>query len=185
MTKIIEITSTRYFKIILAVLVVVVLGGVLVSKRTKSSQVSSNNTLADESLQTLPLNHSFEIPLGTDSDKHITFKLVDAQIKDAIILKGQRATSVDGKQFLVVNIKLTNNHEQRIKIDTRDYVRLSVNGTEDKLAPQIHNDPVEVQPISDQYTRLGFSIFKTDTDLKLIVGPVSGEKIEIPLSFTE
>ena len=72
---------------------------------------------------------------------------------------------------------------QAIEIDSKDYVRLSVNNSDEWLAPEIHNDPVEVQAISVKNTRLGFTINAKNESLKLLVGEIDKDKQEIELNF--
>lgn len=173
-----------------ALLALLVLGfvGSRLSASSKSEGVvqigSTSSTKGDQSdgVKRVQLDHSIDIPVGQDDDV-ITYRITEAELRDTIVLKGQNAHATDGRQFLVLNIKLSNSLEERIKINTRDYVRLNINNSEDFLAPSIHNDPVEVQPISDQYTRVGFSIKKSDSDLKLLVGEISGDKTEVPITF--
>lgn len=137
---------------------------------------------SEEVLLTTEVNQSIEIPIGT-GDESLTYTITNAELKDSIVLRGQNARAIDGKQFLILNLKLSNKSEQRIKLDSRDYVRLGVNGGDDRLPPTIHNDPIEIQPISDQFSRLGFSVYTTDKDFVLYLGEISEEKIEIPLAF--
>jgi len=150
------------------------------SSSNKTQQATNSNK---KSIKTTNLDYNMDIPLGDDEEKVINLSLVDAQLKDEIILKGQPAKAVEGKTFLIINIKLANEQEERVKINTRDYLRLSVNDSEDRLAPNVHNDPVEVQPISNQFTRVAFSVFKTDSNYRLYAGEISEEKTEISLDF--
>lgn len=185
MSNIAKLFTNKYAKIIaIATLVLLVVLVLAIFRKPKFSN-HQDSLLADETNQEIDLEHSFQIPLGDSSDQNITFRLQSAELKDSIILKGQKARAIQGKQFLIINLKLENDQEQRIKLDTRDYVRLTVNNSEDRLAPQIHNDPVEVQPISDQFTRVGFSISKSDSDFKLFVGPIAKDKTELPLNFNQ
>jgi len=161
---------------------------ILVGKKLFSpkSQPVVAQTLGQTTKQT-DINYSFSIPIktktGDASDNTLDFNILTAELTDEIILKGQKATAVNGRTFLILNIKLSNSSQTAVKLDTRNYVRLSVNGSTDRLAPNVHNDPVEVQPISDQPTRLGFSINKADQNPILYVGEISGDKHEIPLTF--
>ena len=71
-----------------------------------------------------------------------------------------------------------------IKINTKDFIRLSVNNNQNEwLAPDLHNDPVEVQAISTKNTRLGFPVNESDKNLVLQVGEIEGYKQQISLSL--
>jgi hypothetical protein len=109
--------------------------------------------------------------------------MLDAELRDEIIVKGKQATAIKGRTFLIVNLKITNDFDKTITINTRDYVRLTVNKNSEKLAPDIHNDPVEIQADSTKYTRVGFPIDDTDKDLTLTVGEINGPKQTIKLNL--
>ena len=99
-------------------------------------------------------------------------------------VEGKGEKVVKGRIFLFFTIKISNGYTQAIEMNTKDYARLSVNGNFDEwLAPDIHNDPVEVQAISTKYTRLGFPINENDKNLVLRIGEIEGEKQEIPLEL--
>ncbi len=135
----------------------------------------------------MTVNKTFEFPLKDDKGKTIAtlkFLLGDAELRDEIILQGQKAVAVKGRTYLITTIKLTNSSDKFIQMKVRNYVRLNVNGNKDEwLAAEIHNDPVEVQPESTKQTRLGFPINDTDKDLILRVGDLEGKKESIPLNF--
>lgn len=123
-----------------------------------------------------------EVDLGKDIPK-LQFEVQRAEIHDRIIVSGKWANSVKGRTFLVVSLKLTNNANSPLSLNSKNFVRLSVNGNESELlAPDIHNDPVEVQPRSTKYTRVAFPIDDTASQLKLQVGKVDGQKEIIDLS---
>lgn len=132
------------------------------------------------------LNKEFSYPLKDQAGKEVSkfkYEVLSAELRDEIIVKGQKATSIKGRQFLIVNFKITNTYNKSIQINARDYIRLSVNNSSEKLAADIHNDPVEVQAISTKYTRVGFPINDTDNNLTLQVGEIDGKKEFIKLKL--
>lgn len=136
---------------------------------------------------TYEINKDFFLPILDDKGKELTklkYSIEKADLRNQIIVNGQRADAVAGKTFLVLSIKLTNNFDKPIEINTRDYVRLSVNGSTEMAAADIHNDPVNIRPISTKATRIGFPINDTDKGLVLQFGEVKGKKQEIKLNFT-
>lgn len=125
------------------------------------------------------LNKQFSFPLRDAAGKELSqlrYVVETAELRDEIVVKGKRATSVKGRTFLIVNLKITNDFNQPITLNSRDYMRLIVNNNSERLAPDIHNDPVEIQPISTKYTRLGFPINDTDKNLSLQIGEIKGKK---------
>ena len=116
--------------------------------------------------------------------KGVKMKIDNVELRGEIIVKGQKATSVAGRGFLVVNIKLINELEQAVEIQTKDYFRLGENGTDKEwLAPDIHNDPVLVQAISTKPTRIAFPVNVNTRKFILQIGEITGnkEKVEVDL----
>jgi hypothetical protein len=135
---------------------------------------------------TQAINREFSFPLRDQEGKEVSkFKvqLLNAELRDEIIVKGQRGAAVQGRTFLVLNIKIINDFDRQLQVNARDYVRLIVNNSSEKLAPEIHNDPVEVQAISTKYTRLGFPIDDNGSTLTLQVGEIKGDKQVIKLDL--
>ena len=132
------------------------------------------------------LNKSFSFPINDANGKEVSklkMTFTTVELRDEVVIKGQRATTVKGRQFLVLDVKLTNDYNKPISINSRDYVRLSVNNSSEKLAGSIHNDPVEVQAISTEYTRIGFAISETDKNLTLYIGEINGDKQVVKLTL--
>lgn len=160
-------------------------------KRIENAPSSSLRTENGQVLVPAPrarqvLGKEFLFPLKDGKAKEITkihYAIESAEFHNELILKGQRAKAVKGRVFLILNLKIKNDHTQGVRMSTRDYVRLSVNGKNELLAPDIHNDPVEVQAISTKYTRVGFPINETDTTLTLQVGEIEGKKEAIKLAL--
>lgn len=132
------------------------------------------------------INKEFQFPLKDQTGKEVSqlkMHLENAELRNEIIVKGKRATAVTGRTFLIVTLKITNDFDRPVTINARDYFRLTINNSTERLAPDIHNDPVEVQAISTKYTRVGFPINDTDKNLMLQVGEISGRKETIKLNL--
>jgi len=131
----------------------------------------------------------FSFPLRNSKGEDVSsvaYEITSAEIRDEIVVAGRQASAVKGRTFLILNLKITNEFTRSIEIDTRDYVRLTVNGVEgERLAADIHNDPVEIQAISTKFTRLGFPINDNDRDLVLHVGEINGNKEIVELSISK
>jgi hypothetical protein len=132
------------------------------------------------------INKELSFPLKDSTGEEVSklkFTLQKAELRNEIIVRGERATSVMGKTFLIVSIKIVNDYERSIQINVRDYLRLTVDNSSEKHAPEIHNDPVEVQAISTKYTRVAFPIDENYETLLLQVGEITGKKDIIKLDL--
>ncbi|MBI4130452.1 hypothetical protein HY468_04000 [Candidatus Roizmanbacteria bacterium] len=179
-------------KIVFAVIGILLLIGAIavLVRQTSSSNASSTATPSisnNTTTKSIDINREFLFPIKNGESEevgHIKFVIEKAELLEKIVVQGKTATAVSGRIFLIVTAKLTNDLDKNIQINTRDYVRLMRNGnSQELLAPEIHNDPVEVLAISTKYTRVGFSIGSTDKDLNLLIGEIKGEKQTIPLSL--
>lgn len=133
------------------------------------------------------VNKEFQYPVKNEKGVEVTkmkYSVESAELRDEIIVKGQRATAIQGRLFLILTIKIINDYAKSLEINARDYVRLSMNGKDTELlAADIHNDPVLVQPVSTKYTRVGFPINDNDKDFVMHIGELSGKKEQVPLKF--
>ncbi len=167
-------------------LVLMVIAIFVFTKLFKSNNVStsSNQTIVKKSQE---VNKEFTFPIKGDRDEEVAkikFIIEKVETTNEIVVKGQKATAISGRTFLIVNLKIANQFDKSIQIDTKDYFRLSVNGNDKELlAPDIHNDPVEVQAISTKYTRVGFPVNTDDRDFVLQVGEIKGNKEKIKLDL--
>ncbi len=172
----------------IAVIIIFLLIVTLGARRVSGGQGSSGS---DPRVQIQPakseqdINRDFTFPLKDSTGKQVSdfkYTIQKAELRDEIVIKGQRAVAVSGRTFLLIYLKITNSENQSIQINTRDYIRLSVNGNKSEwLAADVHNDPVAVQAISTKYTTVGFAINDTDKNLVLSVGEIGGDKTEIEL----
>lgn len=142
----------------------------LIDARTQLPAAKANQTINKE------FSFSLKDQKGTELSK-LKVILENVELRNQIIVKAQKVTAISGRTFLVLNIKITNEFNQTVQINTRDYFRLSVNNKDKELlAPEIHNDPVEAQASSVKYTKLAFAINDSDKNLKLRVGELSDDK---------
>lgn len=157
------------------------------TENTTSQNNNTDSIRVKPAVASVDVNRTFSFPLKNDADEEVgelEYEIIKAEKLDEIVVQGSKATAVEGRTFLILNLKIKNVLNQSLEINTKDYVRLSVNGNKDDwLAPDIHNDPVKVQAISTKNTRIGFPINDSDKDLVLRVGEINGEKEEVPLNF--
>ena len=152
-----------------------------------SSGNSSGRISAPKALKTENINKTFEFPILDANGKKvsdISYVLQSAELQDSFIYQGKVATAVNGREFLLFNLKITNPYTKTISITTRDYIRVKMNGSNEQLAPEIHNDPVEIDAESTKYTRIGLPINTSDKDLIVSVGEIKGKKTEIKLNLS-
>jgi hypothetical protein len=167
--------------IVSIILVILIVRGLVGNGSTSSdTKVSNANDITS-------INKEFSFPLRNENGEEVSsfkYLIENAELRDEIIVKGQKATAIKGRDFLILTLKLQNDLDDSIEVSTKDYLRLSVNGNEDEwLAPDIHNDPVEVQAISVKNTRLGFPVNENDKNLVIQVGEINGDKEKIEINF--
>lgn len=157
------------------------------SKLKSPSPISGQKTQVKDAKAVTGINQEFSFPLKDDKGKEVSrikFFIENAEIRDEIIVRGQKATSARGRTFLILNLKLTNDLNQSVEINTKDYLRLGLSSKENEwLAPDIHNDPVSVQAISTKYTRVGFAVNEGEKSFKLQIGEINGEKVVLDINL--
>lgn len=186
------IKNSRYLPFIVVILLVTVvaavsINGVLSKSSPTSAVAQSQKTVSvNKALKEQPVNKTFLFPLNNQVGKKVSefsYTIQSVELRDQIVIKGQPATALKGRVFLIINLKITNNYNKAISINSRDFLRLVVNNSTEKLAADIHNDPVEVQAISTKYTRVGLAINESDKNLVLQIGEITGKKELIQLNL--
>lgn len=135
------------------------------------------------------IQREFQFPINGVSEEEnetptFSYILESAELRDEIVVQGQKATAIKGRTFLIINLKIRNELSQAIQINTRNFIRISTDPSNDEwLAPEIHNDPVEIQAISTKNTRVGLAIDSGVKNIILRVGEIDGEKEMVELSF--
>ena len=179
------LSNQKRKKIVGALVFIVVVVGLVFLFKAIAEKVSSGPATTEsridipEAKKTKLINQEFTFPLKNEKGEEVgvvRYFIEQAELRDEILVKG--------RTFLIINLKLANEFDRSIDINTKDYLRLSVNNNElEWLAPDIHNDPVNVQAISTKFTRVGFPINDTDKNIKLRIGEVKGEKTVIDINF--
>lgn len=176
-----------FWPFVIVAIVVIVIGYIMVANIARTRFAGGDpRIIIEKPKATQALSKQFSFLLKDAQGKEISkfkYEIQGAELRDVIVIKGQKATAVNGRTFLVINLKITNDFDKTIQIKSRDYIRLIVAKSKEKLAPDIHNDPVEIQAISTKYTRLGFPINDTDGDLTLQVGEITGGKEKVKLDL--
>lgn len=181
------VNKTKKYIVLAIVILAISLGFKTLVGRTGRTQADDSRVEIQDAKAHTDINREFNFPLKDSQGNEVSnikYVIKSADLFDEIVVKGQKAKAVKGRTFLILSVKVSNEYNQAIEISTRDYVRLIRNGNEEeKLAPDIHNDPVEVQAISTKSTRIGFPINDSDKDLKLQVGEITSDKEIIELNL--
>lgn len=162
-----------------------VLGGRVVLSRILPKSTSQLTAVSPDAV-TVPIEREFSFQVYDQTKElanSVRYVITSAQLTKQIIIKGQKANAVAGRTFLILNLKLVNDFDKSLFLNTRNYVRVQPVGTEDKLAPEIHNDTVEVQPLSTKLTRIGLPVDEKAKEFVFHVGELEGEKQMIAIKF--
>lgn len=175
-----------FYAFVVVALVTSFLLGRTMGPDSSFSLSSDNRTQAPKPLVTQTLNKEFRFPLKDNSGKEvssISYLVESANLQNAFIYQGKVAKAVKGRTFLIFDLKITNPYTKTVEINAKDYIRVKVNNSGEQLAPEIHNDPVQVQARSTKYTRIGLPINDTDKNVVLLIGELQGEKQTIKLDL--
>jgi hypothetical protein len=184
--------NKKVFKLVLLLIIIIALI-FLISNILKNKSGNTISNYPDDQRQEASyaksiqsINKTYTFPLKDNKNVEVSkFKYIidNVTLQDEIIVKGQRATAVKGRTFLIVNLKIVNDSSLVFDINTRDYIRLSIEGESERFAADIHNDPVQIQAIATKPTRLGFPINDNNRKFVLYVGEIKGEKKPININL--
>lgn len=169
------------------VILIVAIGSFIIYGKSRASAPANQvATTSPAPLLKKTINKEFNFSIKDSGGKEfgkIKYTIDSAELRDEILIKGQRAKAIQGKVFFILTLKVTNDNNKGIAISTRDYLRFTLNNQKEKLAADIHNDPVEVQAISTKYTKVGLAIDSTVKDVELAVGEIDGKKETIKINL--
>lgn len=164
--------------IILALTLLSFWAGRLSAQKNQSlpDQITAKEIQTPLSLAQAEVNQEIDINFTINNEPvNLKYQIQQAELQNEIIVKGQKAIAASGKSFLILNLKITNDTNQGLQIHTRDFIRLARDENE-WVAPDMHNDPVEVQALSTKYTKLGFTVNASEREFRLRAGEINGEK---------
>lgn len=176
-------------KVVVPVIVFLAVGSIIFTVFNNSKTSTTPTVLSAQDVndvKTVEINKTFKFPLKDNAGKvsgTFSYVVKNAELRHQIVVKGANATSVKGRVFLIVNLKILNTLSQGLSINSRDYMRISVNGNNEWFAPDIHNDPVEAQAISTTNTRVAIAINDADENIRLQIGEIGGKKEIVPVDF--
>lgn len=123
---------------------------------------------------------------GNKAKSNIEMAIKFAEKSDEILIKGTPATAKNGSKFLVLQVELKNDSQERLIISPLDLLRLVVDNQ--KRAAEIYTEEttrikgsVIVEPDSTKVTRVGFVLTPdiVSKPLKLQIGEVNGTDKQI------
>lgn len=134
----------------------------------------------------LPLKQSFEVVAKTKDGKNTNgnFKVdVTGTFKaESLLVQGQRVVARNGKEFLIVNMEVSNPYNVALYTYPVDTFRLlGVDGK--KYAPTAHQGNVEVRPQSTKTSNVGFIVPKGTKKFKVEIGELTGDKVLLEFSL--
>ena len=105
--------------LLIGVTIVVVVGlGRLVRGMISTSSSGKASVAGAKAVQ--DLNREFSFPLRNGNNEEVSqikYLIEKAELRDEIIVQGQRATAVKGRVFLILTLKITNDYDQAIRLN--------------------------------------------------------------------
>ena len=82
-----------------------------------------NQVLGAKASETI--NKELTFPLRNEKGEEvsrISYMVEKAELMDQILVRGEKATAVSGRTFLILTIKIKNDFDKSIEINTKDYI---------------------------------------------------------------
>jgi len=173
--------------LVLIIIVIGLIGFGLSSRRGEQKQDESGEQSGSENvnLGAVEVGASFTF-LATDSRGNdggeVNFRITKAEKTKEVLVQGRPANAKGEKAFLVLHIEIDNSETEKRYIAPVDVLRL-VGEDDEKFAPDIHSEVVEIQPISTKITRVGFVVSESQNSFVLQIGELEGEKQSLEINF--
>ena len=133
------------------------------------------------------INQDFSVQARTKDklrvrDTDLLVTLTNTTINNTLLIQGKRASTREGKTFLIINMEVENQFKVPLYIFPIDLLRL-VREDGKRIAPSVHQGTVEVRPVSTKKSNVGFVIDPNEKDFNIEVGEVNRDKQVIEISF--
>ena len=139
-----------------------------------------------EDKPTVKIGKSYEIIARTIEKERttgrFTLTITDAQFADSILIQGKRARPVKGKQFLVINMEITNPHKVPLYAFPVDLFRF-IREDGQKFAPSVHQGTVLVRPEATKKNNVAFVVLPSEEKFKIEVGGINESKETLEINF--
>lgn len=146
----------------------------------------SNGTNNTASTKILPLKQSFSVVAQTKDGKttngNFAIDVTGAYRSGTVLVQGTSVVAKNNKDFLVINMDITNPYNVPLYIYPVDNYRL-VDSTGKKFAPTTHQGQVEVRPQSTKQSNVGFIVPLNQNKFKIEVGQLTGDKVLLDFSL--
>lgn len=148
----------------------------------------ASNFVSDGSNKTkgVVINRSYETVARTQerlkTDGNFKLRVTNAEFADFILVQGKKATPIDGKTFLVINMEIENPYRVELYAFPVDFFRL-VREDGSKFAPSVHQGTVQVRPESTKKSNVGFVVEPKEKKFKIEIGQVGEPKEVLEIIF--
>lgn len=146
----------------------------------------NNNSANIAPAKIIPLKQSFSIVAQTKDDKttngNFGVDVTGAYRADSVLVQGSTVVARNGKDFLVINMDITNKYNLPLYLYPVDSFRL-IDATGKKYAPTAHQGQVEVRPQSTKNSNVGFIVPRDQSRFKVEVGQLTGDKVLLEFSL--
>ncbi len=161
----------------------------LISNSSGSQQQDPKQIVSDNN-EKVDINREFEFNVSAINDQgqilksqeKIKFKLIEAELKKDIKLKGESKKANDGQKYLILRIELQNDSVNRVAIISNKYIRLVGEG-EKKFSPDFHNAMIAIDPLSVRRDLVAYIVNDKVTNFIFQVGELDGDKQPIEIVF--
>ena len=154
---------------LVAVIVAVVVGTLglkLALKRSNASKIITVNKVFRFPAISRGEQREDGIDLFYEGEVEITVK--EIEVAHEVLVKNQPVTAKAGKVYLIAKLDIKNDSTQKLGFMANDVVRLQIGDS--KRAADLHNNLIEVAPVSTREDRVGFIIDSKLKSVKLQFG---------------